>query len=91
MEHWANSLTIKISEPWQTMFPEVHLQKLPSGDVLKKRFSENMQQIYRRHPCRSSISITLQSNFIEITLRHGCSPVGLLHILRTPFSKNSSG
>ena len=31
------------------------------------------------------------SNFIEITLRHGCSPVNLLHILRTPFPKNISG
>ena len=43
------------------------------------------------HPCRSAISIKLQSNFIEITLRHGCSPVNLLHIFRTPFSKNTFG
>ena len=27
----------------------------------------------------------------EITLRHGCSPVNLLHIFRTPFIKNTSG
>ena len=27
----------------------------------------------------------MQSNFIETTLRHGCSPVNLLHIFRTPF------
>ena len=27
------------------------------------------------NPCQSVISITLQSNFIEITLRHGCSQV----------------
>ena len=33
----------------------------------------------------------LQSNFIEITLRHGCSPVKLLHILRTPFPMKNSG
>ena len=33
----------------------------------------------------------LQSSFIEITLRHGCSPVNLLHIFRTPFLKNTSG
>ena len=33
----------------------------------------------------------LQSDFIEITLRHGCSPVNLLHIFRTPFPKNASG
>ena len=32
-----------------------------------------------------------QSNFIEIALRHGCSPVHLLHIFRTPFPKNTSG
>ena len=43
------------------------------------------------HPCRSVISIKLQSNFIEISLWHGCSPVNLLHILRTPFLKNTSG
>ena len=43
------------------------------------------------HPCRSVISIKLQSNFIEIALRHGCSPVNFLHIFRTPFPKNTSG
>ena len=42
------------------------------------------------HPCRSAISIKLQSNFIEIALRHGCSPVDLLHIFRTPFPKKIS-
>ena len=26
-----------------------------------------------------------------ITLRHGCSPVNLLHIFRPPFLKNTSG
>ena len=45
----------------------------------------------RGHPCRSVISIKLQINFIEITLRHGCYPVNLLHIFRTPFSMNTSG
>ena len=33
----------------------------------------------------------LQSSLIEITFRHGCSPVNLLHIFRTLFSKNTSG
>ena len=28
---------------------------------------------------------TLQSNFTEIALRHGCSPVNLLYIFRAPF------
>ena len=43
------------------------------------------------HTCRSVISIKLQSKFIEITLRHGCSPVNLLHIFRKPFYKSTSG
>ena len=43
------------------------------------------------HPCRGVISIKFQSNFIEITLQHGCSPVNLLHIFRTPFPKDTSG
>ena len=38
-----------------------------------------------RTRCRS-----IQSNYIEITLRHGCSPVNLRHILRTPFPTNTS-
>ena len=32
-----------------------------------------------------------QSNFIKITLRHGCSSAYLLHISRTPFPRNTSG
>ena len=36
------------------------------------------------------ISLKLLSNFIEITLRYGCSPVNL-HIFRTPFPGNTSG
>ena len=33
----------------------------------------------------------MPSNFIAITLRHGCSPANLLHIFRTTFLKNTSG
>ena len=32
----------------------------------------------------------IANNFFEITLRHGCSPVNLLHIFRTPFLKSTS-
>ena len=35
--------------------------------------------------------VALQSNFIEVTLRHGLSPVILLHIFRTLFHMNTSG
>ena len=37
------------------------------------------------------ISTKLQSNFIEIALRRGCSSVNLLHIFRTPFPNDNSG
>ena len=40
--------------------------------------------------CRSVILIKLLCNFIEITLRHGCSPVNLEYIFRTLFSKSTS-
>ena len=43
------------------------------------------------HPWRSVISIKLQSNFFEITLRHGCCPVNLQHIFRTSFHNNTYG
>ena len=43
------------------------------------------------HLCWSVISIKLQSNFIEITLRHGWSPVNLQHIFKILFLKNTSG
>ena len=43
------------------------------------------------HPRRSVISIKLQSNFIKITLRHGCCSVNLLHIFRIPFLSNTCG
>ena len=57
-----------------------HDQKQPSRGVLWRRCSENIRQIYRRTLCQSATSIKLQGNFIEITLRHRCSPVTVLHI-----------
>ena len=65
------------------------MQKQPSRGVLKKRCSENMQQIYRRTPMPKCN--LLLCNFIEVILRHGCFPVNLLHNFRTPFLKNTSG
>ena len=50
-----------------------------------KSYSENMQQVYRRKPCKN----TYQSNFFEMRLQHRCSPVNLQHISRTPFPKNT--
>ena len=33
----------------------------------------------------------VDTKFIEITIRHGCSLINLLHIFRTGFYKNTSG
>ena len=41
--------------------------------------------------CWSAISVKQQKNFVEITLRHGCSPANLLHVFRTTFLKNLYG
>ena len=53
------------------------------------------EKVLQKHPSRSVLrkrcSENLQSNFIEITLRHGCSPVNLLYICRIPLIKNTSG
>ena len=58
-------------------------------------FKKGVLKIYskftKEHPCRSVISIQLQSNFIEIALWHGCSLVNLLHIFRTSSPRNASG
>ena len=66
-------------------------RKQPLRGVLKKRGSEICSKFTREQSCQSVISIKLQTNFIEIALRHGCSPVNLLHIFRTSFSRNTSG
>ena len=58
---------------------------------LEKGALEICSKFAGEHPCQSVISIKLQSNFIEITLGCGCSPVNLLHIFRTLFPKNTSG
>ena len=61
-------------------------QKQPSRGVLIKRFSANMQKIYRRTPMPKCGF----NKVIEITFRHECSPVNLLYIFRTSFPKNTS-
>ena len=62
-------------------------QNQPSRDVLRKRFSENIQQTCRRTPMRKCYF-----NSIEITLRHRCySSTNLLYIFRTLFPKNTFG
>ena len=67
---------------WLSPTKCLYWQKQPSRGVPRKKCSENMQQIYRRAPMPKC---DFNSNFIEITLRYGYSPVNILHIFRTPF------
>ena len=67
-------------------------QKHLSIGVLRKRCSENVQQIYRRASMsKCDFSKVALQFFFEIRLWYGCSPVNLLHIFKTPFYKNTYG
>ena len=63
--------------------------------ILITEVEKGVRKICRKftgeHPCRSAISIKLQSNVVKIALRHACYPVSLLHIFKTPFLENTSG
>ena len=59
-------------------------EKQPSRGVLRKRCSENMQQIYRR----TSLP---KYDFNKVALQLGRSSVNLQHIFRPSFPKNISG
>ena len=68
----------KILDRWfRSSHPEVFL-----GKGVQKICSKFAGE----HPWRSAIS----SIFIKIALRHGRSPVNLMHIFRTPFPKSTS-
>ena len=60
----------------------ISLQKQPPRGVPRISCSKNMQQIYRRTP---------MPKCVLKKLRHGCSPVNLLHVFRTAFPRNTSG
>ena len=85
MNHWsvqAAIFTSRIqSKYWEMQSRKNSIQKQPPRGVLKKRCSEDMQQIYRRSPMPKC----------EIALRHGCSPANLLNVFRTHFPRNTSG
>ena len=60
------------------------------GFLRRKGVLKVCSKFIGEHPCRSVISIRLYS-FIGIRFRHGCSPLNLLHIFRTPLYENPSG
>ena len=97
-KEWLVLLIIKLSIAGHNIYVEnifrhidTFFQKQPSRGVLRKWSSKTLQQMYRKKPCRRFISIKLLCNFIEIAHWHGCFPVNLLHIFKTPFPRNTSG
>ena len=63
----------------------LHFRSIPPEVFLGTGVLKIYNKFTEEHPCRSVISIKLQGNFFETTLSHGCSPVNLLYIFRTPF------
>ena len=80
-QYISNKISPSLQNFWSSR-PEVLLEK-GVLKICRKFTGQNL--------CRSVIVIKVQSNFIEITFWHGCSPVNLLHIFRTTFSNNTSG
>ena len=77
---------------WKLLLPSSHNFRSSRAAVfLGKGVLKICNKFTGTHPCQSVISIKLQSNCIKITLRHGCSSVNLLHILRALFRNNTSG
>ena len=69
-----------------TWVDQFKIYNQPSTGVLTKKGVLKIRSKFTgEHSCRSTISIKLQSNFIEIALRYGCYVVNLLYIFRTPF------
>ena len=64
---------------WSSVIKEIQ-RCSPSEVFFGKMVLKICSKFTGEHPCRGVISIELQSNFTEITLPHGCSPVNLLHI-----------
>ena len=77
---------LKISAKFTKKIGSSHLELFLGNGVLKicRKFTGE-------HSCRNVISRKLQSNFIEIALRRGCSTLNFLHIFITSFPKNASG
>ena len=67
------------------------IQNQPVRGFLGEGFLKICSKLTGEHPRQSLISIKMLCNFIGITLSHGCSPVSLLHIFRTPFPKKTCG
>ena len=76
---------------WWIIIRQQDTRSSPPETFLGKGVPKICSKFTGENPCRSEISIKLESNFIEIKLRYECSPVNLLRIFRAPFPKNTVG
>ena len=81
-------------EPFSSIYQKDrrNRQKQPHTDVPGKIALKICSKFTGERLCSAEISIKLQSNFIEIALRHGCFfSCKFAAYFRTPFPKNTSG
>ena len=57
----------------------------------REMLSVDLSSVFTAASQQYALAVALQSKFIEITLRHGCPPVYLMHVFRKLFTKNSYG
>ena len=88
-ERVNNCITIQCHYPKFSGFNLFQCRSSPPKVFLLKDVLKVCSKFIGEHPCRSVISLRLYS-FIGIRFRHGCSPLNLLHIFRTPLYKNPS-
>ena len=92
------SVQVYTCSKWLFLFltESLSFQKQLSRGVLRKSFLKICSWFTGEHSYYSVILKKLLCNFIEIPLRHGYSPVNLLHIFRqlhifrAPFLKDTS-
>ena len=91
-----NSCDIWSLSDWNGTWTHSHLVRkwtLNHLDSLWNAYFNKVSNLYFWTYWRNSTQINRLNlnNFIDIALRHGCSPKELLHIFRTPFPKNTYG
>ena len=89
MKKWS-SLSTGVTKESKSSSTQVVYRSSHPEVLLEKGALKICSKFPGEHPCWSVIWIKMQINFIEITFRHGCSPVNLVHIFRATFSKNIS-
>ena len=75
---------------WNFFLLEDEKKEIESSLILVQMY-QNIYLKISKPKCFNPFSIKLLCSFLEIALWHACSPVNLLHIIRTPFPYNSPG